>query len=510
VRRVTHDAPSAATPQRPSSHGSPPAHPTAAAYGTPAAVPGPAQPVVAPVVQDATIPPQQPSAPAAQGYAPAPQQGYPPAPQQGYAPAPQQPYAPDTPQQGHPSQQPPPGYRAYQGHGYHQPSPVQVGAPGAAMAPPQGPPPWAVPYRKPIVLEIVVVIVGGLLASAFVALMALSTSGAAIGVAILLALVPLVMLVAVVLWIDRWEPEPRFLLVAALLWGGGVAVALASLLNSVVGPAVAGLLGLDMDPDSASAVFGAPVVEELGKGLGILLIFLLRRREFNGPVDGVVYGAVIATGFAVVEDIQYFALSADQVGSVFVMRALLSPFGHLIYTVPMGIALGLASRHRSRLAWLWLLPLGYVVAVGLHMAWNGSLGFAYTLGDIVLIFVLLNWLPFALLAALVIWLRRREAGVVATRLRDYVPSGWLGDGEVQGLASLRGRAQARRWATRFGAGAAMRAYQRAATGLAYARQDLYTGHAGNRARVDEMVQLESMARARAELMARSAPRGGMA
>lgn len=396
-----------------------------------------------------------------------------------------------------------PGY-GQQGYGPAYAPPVQVAAPAAGLAPPSGAVPWPGKRKRPVALEIVLVVLGGLLASAFVALMAMVTSGADVLVAALLALVPLVMIGALVLWIDRWEPEPRLLLIAALLWGGGVSVAAASLLNSVVGPAIADAIGSGLDADTAAAVLGAPIVEEAAKGLGILLIFLVRRRQFNGPVDGVVYAAVVALGFSVVEDLQYFALNAESMGSIFVMRALLSPFGHLIYSLPMGIALGIASRRRSRAAWVWLFPLGYLIGVGLHMGWNGSLTVASSLGDILAIFVFLNWVPFLVLAGIVIWLRRRESAVIADRLRDYVPAGWLTEEEVQGLSSMRASRAARQWAHGFGAKASMRTYQRAATRLAYARQDLYTGHAGIRARQDEVYLLEEMARARSEVMMGSA------
>ncbi len=397
--------------------------------------------------------------------------------------------------------------QSWQGYGAYQPAAVQVSAPAAQMAAP-GQLPWGVRTKRPVVLEILVVVFGGLLASAFLVLMAFVTSGTTVVVAVLLALVPLATLVLAILWIDRWEPEPRFLLIAAFLWGGGVAVAVASLLNSVVGVALGSALAPSMDPVIMPAVFGAPVVEEAMKGLGILLIFLIRRREFNGPVDGVVYAAVVATGFAIVEDVQYFALNDDALGFVFVMRAILSPFGHLIYSLPMGLALGFASRMRSRAAWVWMFPIGYLMGVGLHAAWNGAASHASTLGGIVLLFVLLNWVPLALFTALVVWLRRREATVIAMRLRDYVPSGWISEIEVSNLSSMRANRAARAWAKRFGPQVhkAMRDYQRSAVGLAYARQDLYTGHAGNRARVDEMQMLTRMAQARSQVMAATAPR----
>ena len=38
----------------------------------------------------------------------------------------------------------------------------------------------------------------------------------------------------------------------------------------------------------------------------MLIIFLIWRRTFNGPVDGVVYACVVAAGFAFAENILYF------------------------------------------------------------------------------------------------------------------------------------------------------------------------------------------------------------
>ena len=52
--------------------------------------------------------------------------------------------------------------------------------------------------------------------------------------AIALALIPLGLVLTVVFWIDRWEPEPLPTLVVAFLWGAGVATAISMLVNSTV------------------------------------------------------------------------------------------------------------------------------------------------------------------------------------------------------------------------------------------------------------------------------------
>ena len=101
--------------------------------------------------------------------------------------------------------------------------------------------------------------------------------------------------------------------------------------------------------DAFSAVVQAPIVEEFAKGLGVFLIFLTARRAFDGPVDGVVYGALVGAGFAFTENIQYFAISFIEGGVVdvtttFFVRGILSPFAHVMFTSITGFALGLAAR----------------------------------------------------------------------------------------------------------------------------------------------------------------------
>ena len=129
------------------------------------------------------------------------------------------------------------------------------------------------------------------------------TGASAIGA--ILALVPLTGVLLAIRIVDRWEPEPRSLVLFAIGWGAIAAVAIA--------------LGVDLlltvllrPPDTQAAeiftaVVQAPIVEEFGKGLGVLIIFAIGRRAFDGPIDGIVYGALIGAGFAFTENIQYFA-----------------------------------------------------------------------------------------------------------------------------------------------------------------------------------------------------------
>ena len=240
-------------------------------------------------------------------------------------------------------------------------------------------------------------------------------------VSVVAGLVPLAIVLPVIAWLDRVEPEPRASRAHALLWGASVAI-LGSLIVNTVVAVVAG--------EVAAAVLSAPVVEEALKGLGV--VWAVRRREVDGVSDGIVYAAWVALGFAVVEDMSYFATASVEGAllEVFVLRALLMPFAHPLFTFWIGLAVGLAVRHRRRVSAAWW---GYLLAVGTHMLWNGSLAFGDLTGDVdddvavsVIVGVLILFVVlFLTVAVALVLMHRREqrrfiAGVPAVVLRHGI------------------------------------------------------------------------------------------
>lgn len=204
------------------------------------------------------------------------------------------------------------------------------------------------------------VLVCGVLTALLLLVMAITTPWAVVA-----GLVPLLIVLPVVAWLDRVEPEPRSSKVHAVLWGASVAVVVASFANWFVAVTFGEL---------AAMIGSAPLVEEGAKALGV--VWAVRRRDVDSVTDGIVYAAWVAIGFAVVEDMTYFAI-ADVEGDllpVFVLRALMTPFAHPLFTFWAGLAIGLAVRAR-RPIWpsaLW----GYGLAVLSHAVWNGSLAWS--------------------------------------------------------------------------------------------------------------------------------------
>ena len=219
--------------------------------------------------------------------------------------------------------------------------------------------------------------------------------------AFVLAMTPMFIVLPVMMWLDRVEPEPKAALVHAFLWGATVAVVVASIVNATTA-SIAG--------EAFAAMFSAPLVEEAMKAGGIL--YAVRRREVDGTMDGIVYAGWTAIGFAVVEDVEYFvrAIEAGQLAGVFVMRGLLAPFAHPLFTAWTGLAIGRAvGRGRPVFpAILW----GYGLAVLSHALWNGSATAAQFLGDAGLEFLLQTVVAFVALfftfAAVLYRVRRKE------------------------------------------------------------------------------------------------------
>jgi len=193
-------------------------------------------------------------------------------------------------------------------------------------------------------------------------------------VAIVLGLVPLAIVGPVLVWLDRVEPEPWSARVHALLWGAFVATAVSGIVNEIVGAG----FGL-----GASLVVSAPIIEEIMKAVGIT--YAVRRKELDGVMDGVVYAGWTALGFAVVENFLYFGL-AEQEGQlllVFVLRALLTPFAHPLFTAWTGIAIGRAV---ARGAPVFPTALGgLVLAILCHAAWNGAASYGAELSGLVVL-----------------------------------------------------------------------------------------------------------------------------
>lgn len=281
-----------------------------------------------------------------------------------------------------------------------------------------------------------------LMAIGLLVLIGSDTGLLALAAGMILACVPVPFYISLALWLDRYEPEPPLLLFGAFVWGAVVAVFFSYVLNtlhSILAHAATGSLEV---AHLVGAIVSAPVVEEVAKGLALLILFWWKREEFQGVVDGVVYASMVALGFAMTENFQYYGKALAQGGAfeltvTFVLRGVLSPFSHPLFTAFTGIGLGLARQSDHPALRFLAPPVGLGLAMALHAMWNASasIHLGVWLGAYVLVMV-----PAGLVVLAVVALSlRHEADLLRIHLWPEVHAGRLPQQEYSWLLSVSGR-----------------------------------------------------------------------
>ena len=238
-----------------------------------------------------------------------------------------------------------------------------------------------------------------------------------VGVGILQAVLYLLFIRAA----DLYEREPLRYVVAVFVWGFTVAVAISLVFNTLASMTLSAMAGARV-ANAVTAVLVAPVVEESAKGLALGIIFaiayIVARRggevEFSGVMDGIVYGSAVGFGFAIAEDILYYAQFGAE---TFVVRRIFGGFGHAAFTSLTGIGFGLTTWVRYRALKVLLPIVGLICAMMLHSLFNLTATLFGPVAYVVMLFVLLVYL-----ALIVIWLAV-ERRTIRSELRDEVGAG---------------------------------------------------------------------------------------
>ena len=238
-----------------------------------------------------------------------------------------------------------------------------------------------------------------------------------------------VLYVLFVRFVDLYEREPLRYVIPVFVWGFTVAVVIALFFNTLFSVTVSAVASAQT-ASFLTTVVGAPVIEECAKGVALLVTFsiaylMAQRRgaiEFSGVMDGIVYGSAVGFGFAIAEDLLYYA----QFGSeTFVVRRVFGGFAHAAFTSLTGIGLGLIPWVRNGLLKVVLPLLGLAGAIALHAGFNltatllGPLAYAVMFA-MVLLYILL----------IIIWLAA-ERRIIRAELLDEVKSATISWGEYE-------------------------------------------------------------------------------
>jgi RsiW-degrading membrane proteinase PrsW (M82 family) len=293
-----------------------------------------------------------------------------------------------------------------------------------------------------LVLGLVALFIGLFLGLLVLLLIGIETGPVALVLGFLTATIPVPLYIALVLWIDRYEGEPLWMLATAFLWGAFIATFAAFFLNTTAQLIVSAVANASAG-EAFAAVISAPIVEESGKACILFIFFFWKKDEFDGVIDGVVYASMAALGFAMSENILYYGKAAAAGGggaltATFILRGFFAPFSHPLFTSMTGIGLGLA-RQSTNLAIKIITPIvGLLMAIFMHSIWNGS---AVLGGGVVfmLTYILVMVPAFFIMLIVISLSLRREGQVVREFLVTDLQRGFLTQEEYKQLGSIIGR-----------------------------------------------------------------------
>jgi protease PrsW len=131
---------------------------------------------------------------------------------------------------------------------------------------------------------------------------------------------------------DRAHPEPLALILSTFVVGAIAVLPSAALEAWLQHGPLAAL------PSTSLLWLATGLIEELFKFLAVYL-FVRRSKEFDEPIDGIVYAGAASLGFAALENMKFFAL-AQMSAPVVLGRALLTVPAHMFFGTLWGFALG--------------------------------------------------------------------------------------------------------------------------------------------------------------------------
>jgi protease PrsW len=235
------------------------------------------------------------------------------------------------------------------------------------------------------------------------------------------AIIPMLLYLVLIWKFDRYDREPFKLVFVNYLWGALGAIVLA-LLGSFLLSTIASFVIKDaIQLSRFGAIVVAPVVEEITKGL--FLLITITSKKFDNITDGIVYGGAIGLGFGMTENFLYFISNTDNLASwimLIIIRSMFSAVMHCVSTATLGAFLALA-KFKPIIQKITFALTGLIIAMLIHSIWNYSLsnkenaylGFLFMIGSVI-IFIASYHLSL-----------KRERKIIYNELKEEIKNGLI-------------------------------------------------------------------------------------
>ena len=247
----------------------------------------------------------------------------------------------------------------------------------------------------------------------------------------LAAIVPMSIYLVLIWKFDRYDREPFKLVFTNYLWGALGAIVLA-LIGSFLLTSIASIfIKDDLQHSRFGAIVVAPVVEEITKGL--FLLITITTNKFDNITDGIVYGGAIGLGFGMTENFLYFITYGGLISSLImlvIVRTLFSAVMHCVSTATLGAFLGSANFKSAAIKTFYAF-VGLITAMTIHSIWNFSLSYK-TIAPIGFLFIFISIIIF--ISTFVISLRS-ERKIIFNELKEEIKNGLIPESHLLILSS---------------------------------------------------------------------------
>lgn len=171
---------------------------------------------------------------------------------------------------------------------------------------------------------------------------------------------------------DKFEKEPKLLLLYNFLFGAIASILISSILYFLYDILLPHPDRLNVFHQFLKAFFMVGLVEEFSKYI-IVRYYAQPKKAFNEPFDGIIYAVMVSMGFAFVENLLYVFDGGIQVALI---RAITAIPAHAVFAIIMGYFMGIAkfSNHKIKLN---------LIGLGLAIIFHGAYDF----------FLFINFIP---------------------------------------------------------------------------------------------------------------------